>query len=527
MRKAMRTLTLVATLFAIVGLVGVFASGGKEGAAAGQKETLKVTTHTGWAAILKPASNDLPVYQAYEKLTNIHIEWENIQVANYTEVMRARLAAGTDLPDILNMAFTSDIGQYGRDGLIIPQEDLIEKYAPNIKKWYALPENQIYKVLDTSPDGHLYGVGGYVLPQFLSFGYLWNKPWLEKLGIKLYPETQADMVAALKAFRDKDPNGNGKKDEIPMTPAAGAGYISLLANQYGFEFQIASPYQVDSSGKVYWAYTHPRMKEYLAFLNMLYSEGLLDKAYATDSWTQTTEKIGNDTVGLIICWATFTQTYSAASKYGNTDGSIPVFVNGPPIAGPTGDKYFTRREIAGGDAMAISKAAKKPEVAMRWIDFIRNSPEALALQNFGIEGSTYKMENGKVVPTPFPGKSFSDSILEVGSSQPPFTHLQWDVAWDLRFPKWSTDLDKSYAKFYKSPSFPMIQPTKDEQDTINKVSTDLNTYRDEMVGKFISGAEPIAKFDEFIAQLKKLGADDLTKVRQQQYDRYLKLTGKK
>lgn len=531
MRKAIRFLTLLVILLGIVGIVGAFAAGKQEGKASapGQKETLTVVTHTGWAAVLKPANNDLPVYKELERLTNIHIEWENIVVANFNEVMRARTAAATKLPDIMNMSFATDIGQYGRDGLIIPQETLIDKYAPRIKKWYSEPQNQIYKIMDTSPDGHLYGVGGYVLPQFLSFQYLWNKPWLEKVGLKLYPETQAEMVTALKAFRDKDPNGNGKKDEIPLVPAAGGGYLNLLANQYGFEYQIASEFQVDAQGKVYWAYNQPKMKEYLAFLNMLYSEGLLDKAYATDSWTQTTEKIANDTAGLISCWATFAGQYSAAStKYGKPDMSVPVFVNGPPITGPYGDKYYTRREIAGGDKMGITKDCKKPEVAMRWIDFIRNSDEALALQNFGIEGVSYtKDASGKVSTISKPDKAFSDLLVELGGSQPPYTHLQWDVAWDLRFPKWATDNDKSYAKMYKSPSFPMIPTTKEEQDTLNKIIADINTYRAEMVGKFITGAEPIAKFDEFVAKLKQLGAEDLVKVRQSQYDRFLKLSGKK
>jgi len=526
MNKAFRALALAAILLGIVGIVGAFAAGSSEGGTAAQeKVTLKVATHTGWAALLPPANNDLPVYKEYERLTGIHIEWDNVQAANYTEVMKARLAAGVDLPDIVNMSIGGDIAQYGRDGLIIPLNDLIAKYAPNMTKWFAQPENQIYKILNTSPDGNIYGVQSYVEAQFLSFGYLWNKPWLDAVGIKSFPEKIDDMVAALKAFRDKDPNGNGKKDEIPMTPAAGAGYLDLLANMFGFEYQIVSQFQVDSAGKVYWAFTQPRMKEYLTFVNMLYKEGLLDKAYSTDSWTQTAEKASNDTVGLIICWATFCGTYSGLSPKGKPDGSVPVFINGPPIEGPYGDKYFVRREILGGDPMAITKACKRPDAAMRWLDFVRNSDEALMLQNNGIEGVTYKKEGGKIVPIITPGKSFNDMILSVGGSQPPFSHLQrWEG--DLRFQQWSVANDKSYAKYYKKPSFPIMAPTKEEQETLNKRMTDIDTLRAEMVGKIISGAEPPAKFDDYVAQFKKLGIDEVLAVRQQQYARYLKLTGK-
>jgi len=177
----------------------------------------------------------------------------------------------------------------------------------------------------------------------------------------------------------------------------------------------------------------------------------------------------------------------------------------------------------GGDPMAITKASKKPEAAMRWIDFVRNSPEALNLQNNGIEGVTYKMVDGKVVGLSRGDKGFPDLLLEVGGSQPPFSHLQrWEG--DLRWMPWATANDKSYAKMYKKPSFPLIQATKEEQDTLNKLMTDINTLRTEMVGKIISGAEPASKFDDYVAQFKRLGIDDVVKVRQQQYERYLKLT---
>ena len=95
---------------------GAFGAATEEGAAPAGPPTLRVATHTGWAATLAPASNDLPVYQEMERLSGVHVEWENIQVKNYAEVMKARLAAGVNLPDVINMSLLGDIGQHGRDG---------------------------------------------------------------------------------------------------------------------------------------------------------------------------------------------------------------------------------------------------------------------------------------------------------------------------------------------------------------------------------------------------------------------------
>ena len=47
------------------------------------------------------------------------------------------------------------------------------------------------------------------------FGPQIRKDWLDKLGLEM-PHDPESLYQVLKAFRDRDPNGNGKKDEIPM-----------------------------------------------------------------------------------------------------------------------------------------------------------------------------------------------------------------------------------------------------------------------------------------------------------------------
>ncbi len=526
MRGIGRTLALVALFLGIVGLVGVFAMGGTQ-VPTGQAETLKVVTHSGYTPNNPPANNNLAVYQEYERLTNVHVEYEIVQNANYTEVMRARLAAGTNLPDVMNMGFAADIGQYGRDGVIIPQETLMAKYAPNMTKWFAQPENKTYKLMFTSPDGHIYGVGGYSLPDVLSICYQWNKPWLDKLGLKI-PKNQTEMVAALKAYRDKDPNGNGKQDEIPLVPD-GAYTTRLMANMYGFDWAIATEFGVDKAGKVYWDMTHPRFKDYLAFMNMLYTERLLNQAYATDGEERVMEMVAKDTAGCIIMWGTYASWWGGMSKYAPAPGdeSVPIFVNSEPIEGPNGDKFYTRRDILGTDPLAITKACKKPEVAMRWIDFVTYSLEARMLQNFGIEGKSYKKENGQIVRIGMDGLSPVDTLAKLGGYQPPWATVQWEDAFNLRFAKWSIDNNTAYRKYYKPPTFPMVSPLPDETTTLNKYMTDIGTYRDEMIAKFINGTESLSNWDTYVAQLKKLGIDEVVKVRQQQYDRFVKLGGTK
>ncbi len=49
---------------------------------------------------------------------------------------------------------------------------------------------------------------------------------------------------------------------------------------------------------------------------------------------------------------------------------------------------------------------------------------------------------------------------------------------------------------------------------------DIDTYRDEMLLKFITGKEPISKFDSYVEQLKKIGIEEVIKLQQTALERY-------
>lgn len=52
------------------------------------------------------------------------------------------------------------------------------------------------------------------------------------------------------------------------------------------------------------------------------------------------------------------------------------------------------------------------------------------------------------------------------------------------------------------------------------IMSEVNTYYSTMLDKFIMGAEPIEKFDEYVNTMKKMGIDEAIKINQATYDRY-------
>jgi putative aldouronate transport system substrate-binding protein len=179
-----------------------------------------------------------------------------------------------------------------------------------------------------------------------------------------------------------------------------------------------------------------------------------------------------------------------------------------------------------GDEMAITKQCEKTDVAMKWLDFVFAGEEAFTLEQLGVEGLTYKVENGeKVKIFSDPEKSFTDRLTEIGAGQPPFCHRQSAESWFSNYPDWVAEADERQKPYYKDPLI-VLPLTKEEQEIKNTYWTDAMTYVNEMTAKFINGQEPLENFDSYVNSLNKMNIDELTNIYQQMYDRYIKIMGK-
>lgn len=108
---------------------------------------------------------------------------------------------------------------YGQQGVFLSLNDLIKKQGYYINQMFD--ENPEYKEVITAPDGNIYAIPEVNECYHCSLSVkLWiYKPWLEKLDLKM-PQTIEEFHQVLKAFKELDPNGNGKQDEIPLAKTA-------------------------------------------------------------------------------------------------------------------------------------------------------------------------------------------------------------------------------------------------------------------------------------------------------------------
>ena len=154
-----------------------------------------------------------------EELTNVHITWQTCTEDGLDEKRNILFASG-DYPDVLLSAGITKEEQmmYGEQGVLIPLNDLIDKYSVEFKK--LLEEIDWLRPAITAPDGNIYALPQINEAYHVTMGQkLWiNTTWLEKLNLDM-PTTTEEFEEVLKAFKTQDPNGNGVADEIPLSGA--------------------------------------------------------------------------------------------------------------------------------------------------------------------------------------------------------------------------------------------------------------------------------------------------------------------
>ena len=151
----------------------------------------------------------------------------------------------------------------------------------------------------TAPDGNIYTLPRVDLSDTgrMDFKQWINKDWLDTLGLEM-PTTLEELKDVLIAFRDGDPNGNGEKDEIPMGIRQPSS-IYQLGGAFGLQYQMRDTYNLDENGKLHNWLCDDAFKEYLIYMNDLYTEGLIWQDYYKDDRPQWRTNLANAYFGVM------------------------------------------------------------------------------------------------------------------------------------------------------------------------------------------------------------------------------------
>ncbi|XEC93554.1 ABC transporter substrate-binding protein [Paenibacillus tarimensis] len=482
-----------------------------------EKVTLKLVSPK---APLAPPYNEMEIFKRLENDTNVRIEWNNIPDTDYVEKKNLLLASG-DLPDAFyNSQFSDyDLITYGKDGTIIPLEDLIEQYAPNLKQ--LLEERPDLKAAITAPDGHIYGLPTWEENEIGTnpFFHAINKKWLDQLGLK-FPETLDEYTEALVAFKTQDPNQNGKPDEIPL------GFMHMqwcmdIGGLFGaFGMPDNLEHRIVRDGKVIFTAVQPEYKEAVKYFNeKWYKQGLIDPESFTQDAPQylAKGKTPDVTLGSYIWW-------EIEEVVGPDRAQDYALV--PPLKGPNGHQTIGRSNGGGPGraAFVITEANKYPEITMRWIDQ-QYEPYMAAQIHWGPIGIIYEKDaSGKLVNLPLEeGVSmgeFRQKVAPNGVGVITIDHFKTIVDMEPRAQQRKIDLENVYEPYMEPENYPSIFFLPDELDRINRIEPELIKYVNTQRAKFIVNGVTDKEWDAYVKTVKDMGLDELMDIYQQGLDRY-------
>jgi ABC-type sugar transport system, periplasmic component len=478
-------------------------------AAKGAKLTDKPVTYT--LALSESANQpvkvDSPTIAEIERITGIKLKVISIPESDYGSKMNA-LYATNNLPDffVLWTSYTDIV----KSKVLLPLKSLIKQYAPNIQKDIdSIPDLQRIQV-----DNEIYSLSEIRRDINLEVGATPNirVDKLKELGLKT-PTTWAELYDVLKAFQKAYP------DSIPW---GCRGENTLLRSNLSPMWSLGACYNLYMDDKGSWKLgrMEDSYKNALTYLHKLYAEKLLDNEYLVKSTQDWKDGLGSGKYLFYYDNPVFLDSFNLNLKKVDPKARFEPI---PILANDAGQRQNFRHPDNYFSYWGISSKVKNPELAIKFWNWLYSEQGGYVL-NYGIEGQTYTMVNGK----PTFKKELVDKYIN-GSKDPVYAvssdvglgNLFFTPAWYSRYadPFRTTSPDSVntqfiynvYAKNLDQIVKQPIEPpyTSEEAARIKTIKQSIDDYSKNEVNKFVTGARSLSEFDDFAKELKAKGADEL------------------
>ena len=505
-----------------------------------------------FVSLTYPMSMETPniaaIAEIFLEKYNAELSIEPVLADKMDELVNTRLAGGDTLPDIITYGFSqARLVELYNTGIIIGLNDLVKEYAPDIQQ-KMVDSNPYMTMLNANADGVILRIPSYQgnIQHQLQIVDI-NYTWLKELGLEL-PKTTDEFYEALKAFRDNDMNGDGSANEVLFpyydslnTALSGAFGVAKMSN-------ANNSWWVDEEGKVYHTMLTPEAKDYVAYVNKLYSEGLLDMEFLNAPAESRNERLYNKKVaGTSGNW--WMGAINTLAMAGN--GIEYEYVPLGPLTGPDGDCSVVLANLGGVDGSVITKDCAAPEVAMQIMNY-GYTQDGYDMYYYGrtaeVENEYYDISTE--IPEGLPMDEAYYVYSEYGAEQ-----LAGEIGIDLwnklgynlrilpyynrmsnarvalecevtGVPAWC-DIMNKWGYYYEAltdvtentgvEDVIFASPT-DEQITAYEAYTDLMLFIDESIQNFMTGSASLDDWDAFVAECEAMDIAGAAAIMQERYD---------
>ena len=532
--------TMASTMFAGCGSKGNNASNADkvdmENLSFPLAETVTITGTTSYPVGTEEDPNKRTIFKRLEEETNVHVDWTAISSDQWGDKISLNMANANTLTDFVFTAGfgDNDLIRYADQGVIVPVEEYIDNYMPNLKAVFdKYPE---YRTMCEDADGHI-----WALPWIEQLGSektaiqtvgnnmtFINQKWLDFLGLET-PTTVDEFEQVLLAFQEHAPELQKEfgidGDIIPMSCIVNDQDPNLLINGFGDgigDVDMGQHIAVTDDKKVVCTATTDGFRKGVEWLHKLYAEGLIDPECFTQDWSTYVAKGKSHRYGVCFTWD--------VANIDNIQDYVPLkalkadTVNVTPQNGSFTSGFDRGRCV-------VTSVCKNPAFVCAWLDKMYD-PFQSPQNNWGTYGEDDDFDIFELGENEDGEKMLKHAPL--GDASPVEVREAECVGGPLAV------LDEYYGKYVTCPDdaqyrldwikdyytddmhckyvYPRVFMSAEDTEKLSAIQTDLVSYLNSSKAEFIRDGITDDSWNAYINQVDSYGLDQYLEIYQKYFD---------
>lgn len=508
------------------------------------KEKTTLTGLISYPANTESNPNNRTIFKRLQEKTNVEIEWTAIQSDQWGDKISLAMANVDSLTDfVFSAGFgDSDLLKYADQGVIIPLEEYIDAYMPNLKAVFdKYPE---YKAMSTDSEGHIWalpwieqlGSEKTAIQTVGNMSFI-NKKWLDFLGLEI-PETVEEFEQVLIAFRDHaselQAEFNIDGSIIPMSCIVNDGDQdpAILINGFGEGYGDADKGRhiaVTDDKKVICAATQEGFKKGITWLHQLYDEGLIDPEAFTQEWSTYVSKGKSGRYGVCFSWD--------VANIDNLEDWVPLPALTADVRNITPQNGSFTSGFDRGRCV-VTAVAEQPALVCAWLDQMYD-PFQSPQNNWGTYGEDDDFdifelgenENGEQMLKHAPlGDASPVEVREAECVGGPLAILdeyygvyvtcpddaQYRLDWIKDY--YTPDMNTKYV-------YPNVFMSRDDTEELSNLQADIEKTIKTAKSDWIMNGFTDADWDQYLKDLDAYGLEDYLAIFQKYLDSYYESMG--
>ena len=497
-------------------------------------EKVTITGTTSYPVGTEENPNNRTIFKRLEEETNVHVEWTAISSDQWGDKISLNMANANTLTDfVFNAGFSdSDLLRYADQGVIVPVEDYIDAYMPNLSA-----------VFEKYPEYRTMCEDIWALPWIEQLGSektaiqtvgnnmtFINQKWLDFLGLET-PTTVDEFEQVLIAFKEHSSELQKEfaidGDIIPMSCIVNDQDPNLLINGFGDgigDTDIGQHIAVTDDKKVVCTAITDGFKSGVEWLHKLYDEGLIDPECFTQDWSTYVAKGKSHRYGVCFSWD--------VANIDNINDYVPLAaLKADTVSVTPQNGSFTSGFDRG--RCVVTSVCDNPAFVCAWLDKMYD-PFQSPQNNWGTYGEDddfdifelSENENGdKMLKHAALGDASPVEVREAECVGGPLAILdeyygvyvtcpddaQYRLDWIKDY--YTKDMTCKYV-------YPKVFMSAEDTEKLSAIQTDLVSYLNSSKAEFIRDGVTDATWQSYLDQVDSYGLEQYLEIYQKYFDEF-------